>query len=384
MKKLTIGIAACALAAACALVGCSNGSQQAAPANNQTSAAPAATSAPAQPAETSAPAQQPAGTVQEGTVEWTAVGSAEDAAKGAGFDHFAIMDKIQLGDLTFENPTFSYAGGVAEALYEKGAAALIVRKADGRHTAPMTDRDKVDFDVKWIENLNGVDTTLYGDTQGAATVVDWNIDTEDYTVTYQGLGGEEMTMTSDEAGAIVKGFMDADAALEAAQNNNQSADQGGGNQGGGNQGGGSGGGSVPISGDGSGFPISAEQAASIATAVMGGTATSVTFTYSDLYGDCWYVALSGPDTVPIGAYVNAYGAAYAANKDHNPDTPAHQSVTQDQAALLAAQAFGGYADSISLSKDSDGNEIWVVAVHNDKGDKATYYVNMLGNAYPAS
>ena len=52
MKKLTIGIAACALAAACALVGCSNGSQQAAPANNQTSAAPAATSAPAQPAIT--------------------------------------------------------------------------------------------------------------------------------------------------------------------------------------------------------------------------------------------------------------------------------------------------------------------------------------------
>ena len=59
-------------------------------------------------------------------------------------------------------------------MYEQGATAVFVRKADGKHTAPLTDRDKVDFDVKWVENLNGVDVTLYGDKEGAATVIDWN------------------------------------------------------------------------------------------------------------------------------------------------------------------------------------------------------------------
>ena len=115
---------------------------------------------------------------------------------------------------------------------------------------------------------------------------------------------------------------------------------------------------------------------------MGSTVKSVEFAYSDLYGDCWYVALDGDDTVPIGAYVNAYGAAYAATSDHNPDAPIHQSITQDQAAMLAAQAFGGYADSITLTQDSDGDEVWLVAVHNDKNEKANFQVDMLGNAYP--
>ena len=369
MKKVIVGMVACALVAAFALAGCSSGSSQSASSASSSSDATSALSASDTP-ETSSEAASSA-SAQEGTVEWTPAATADEAAQGAGFDNFGVMDEIKLGDLTFANPTFSYAGGVAQAMYEQGAAAVFVRKAEGKHTAPLTDRDKVDFDVKWVENLNGVDVTLYGDKEGAATVIDWNVDTQDYTVTYQGLGGEEMTMTSDEAETIVKGFMDADAAEGAA------ADQGDSGQ---DQQPDNPGGDVPGGGGGD-YPISAEMAESIAVSVMGGTATSVELTYSDLYGECWYVALDGDDTVPIGCYVNMYGAAYAATKDHNPDAPVHQSITQDQAAMLAAQAFGGYAQSVTLTQDANYGECWLVTVQNDAGETATYIVNMLGNAY---
>ena len=357
MKKLATIVSMISLVALLALLGCSNAAQQAASQDAQESSAEAAV-ASADLKDSSAGAEKASAPTQESKVDWTDAGSAEEAAQGAGFNHFGVMEEIQLGDLTFSDPRFSYAGGVAQAFYEQGAAAVIVRKAEGRHTAPLTERDKVDFDSKWIENHNGVDVTLYGKQEGAATVIDWNIEMEDYTITYQGLGGDEMTMTTDEVDALVTGFMQADAAVEPEEDSKPSNN-----------------------GDNYTYPITAEEAAEIATSTMGGTAQSVERSYSDLYGDCWYVALSGDNTVPIGCYVTDYGDAYAANKNHNPDVPLHQSITQDQAAILAAQACGGEAQSVELTTDSDGHECWLVVVENDKGETAKYIVNMLGIAY---
>lgn len=145
------------------------------------------------------------GSDQSQPVEWAEAKSAAEAAQGAGFEAFEVMDEFTLGDIAFKDPAFSYADGVAQAMYETGATGVFVRKGDGVYGAPLTDRDYAEFAQKWTQDCDGVEVTCYGAEEGAATVIQWNIDTAAYAVTYQGLGGEEVAMTADEVASMVKG-----------------------------------------------------------------------------------------------------------------------------------------------------------------------------------
>ena len=194
MKKIIATAAAAALALA--LAGC------AAPAASSSSAAPE-TSSPSASASSSAPATP--------AISWTTVKTADEAAKGAGIGTFGVMETIEIDKTTYKDPAFSYAEGVASANYETGAIGVIVRKADGKHTAPLTDRDYAEFAETWTKTYEDLDVTLYGPAKGAATVVTWKDGTAEYGVTYQGLGGEEVTMDSDDVEAIVEGIKKANA-----------------------------------------------------------------------------------------------------------------------------------------------------------------------------
>ena len=122
-----------------------------------------------------------------------------------------------------KRPAFSYAEGVANANYETGAIGVIVRKADGNHTAPLTDRDATEFAEAWTKSYEGLDVTLHGPAKGAATVVTWKDGTAEYGVTYQGLGGEEVTMDSDDVAAIVKGIKEANTEQPVVKNESKPA-----------------------------------------------------------------------------------------------------------------------------------------------------------------
>ena len=202
MKKPLAFVAAMALAIS--MTGCNaNNQQQPEPVSQpQQASAPAETA----PAETTAAVEQ---TVA--TINWTEASGAEAAAKGAGFETFGVMNQVNIGSIQFKSPKFFYTEGVAQAQYETGAAMLTVRKAQGKHTAPLTDRDKTEFPQKWTTSCEGLDVALYGQTANAATVMTWTDGTKDYGVTIQGLGGEELSMTPAEAEAVVKGIKDAEA-----------------------------------------------------------------------------------------------------------------------------------------------------------------------------
>lgn len=146
----------------------------------------------------------------ESSVKWTDAKDATEAAKGAGFEEFGVPESITIGDIKFENPVFAYADGVAQATYETGATMLVVRKADGKHTAPMTDRDKGEFASKWTKSIEGLDVTLYGASEDNATVMTWADGTKDFGVTYQGMGGEEVSMSASESEAVVEAVKEAD------------------------------------------------------------------------------------------------------------------------------------------------------------------------------
>ena len=143
-------------------------------------------------------------------VNWTTVKTAEEAAKGAGFETFGVMDKIEINDTDFMDPAFAYAEGVAQADYETGAMGLFVRKAEGTHTAPLTDRDKAEFAETWTKTIDDIDVTCYGAARGATTVMTWKDGDKEYGVTFQGLGGEEVSMESDEVEEIVTAIKKAE------------------------------------------------------------------------------------------------------------------------------------------------------------------------------
>lgn len=216
MKKVLI--AACAAACVVALAGCASNaaSSGAASASSETSPSSAASasaeSASAEQASASADvasseaASASAESDQGVTIEWAPVKTAAEAAQGAGFDSFDVTEEFTLGDMTFKDPTFSYADGVAQAVYEQPACGVILRKGDGVYGAPLTDRDYAEFPQKWTQNHKGLEITCYGAEEGAATVIQWNAGTAAYAVTYQGYGGEEMTLTPDEITSIVSGI----------------------------------------------------------------------------------------------------------------------------------------------------------------------------------
>lgn len=199
MKKIIATAAAAALALA--LAGC--GSPAASSSASSASASSASASASASSASASSQSVSKA--------SFTDAKTADDAAKGAGIEKFGVMDKVTLDGKDFKDPKFGYAQGVAQATYENGAIALIVRKAEGSHTAPLTDRDKTEFAQTWSKSYEGLDVTCYGAAKGAATVISWADGTQEYGVTYQGLGGEDVTLDSDEVASVVKAIKEANA-----------------------------------------------------------------------------------------------------------------------------------------------------------------------------
>ena len=202
MRKIAAVAAAAVLAFA--LAGC----------GSQAASSSSASSSSASASEAASSSSSSAVSQTASTVKFTEVKSADEAAKGAKISKFGVFDKITLDGAEFKNPKFGYADGVAQATYESGAIDLIVRKADGKHTAPLTDRDKTQFANTWTKSYEGLDVACYGAAKGAATVINWTDGTAEYGVTYQGLGGEEVTLDSDEVGAIVKAMKQANAKEE--------------------------------------------------------------------------------------------------------------------------------------------------------------------------
>ena len=216
MKKL-VAMAAL-LALALALTGCvtqvTKESKPSLSANEATASASSASSS----AKASSSASSSA------TIKWTSAKTADEAAKGAGIDLFAVPDSIVIADITFSAPTFYYTEHVAQATYEvSGTAKLVVRKAEGAHTAPLTDSDKSSFAQSWKNNYEGFEVTCYGDKQGEASICLWNDGTKEYGVEIAGHGSNKVTMDAEDVDDIVKAIKAAEGGQTAEQTQSSSA-----------------------------------------------------------------------------------------------------------------------------------------------------------------
>ena len=213
VKNLAISAAlAIALAGSSfAMVGCggSNESAQQKETTTQQETQPETTTE-AQPTEAAA------------TNSWTTVASAEEAAKAAGLTLFGVPASLELNDISYANPVFAQAGGLAQATYESPATQLVLRKGtEGKYTAALSDRAATEFASTWQQDVDGIAVTLLGATQGQATVLTWKDGGADYGVTWQGLGGEEMAMNEDQVATVVRAVHQANAATTQTTQQNQ-------------------------------------------------------------------------------------------------------------------------------------------------------------------
>ena len=375
MKKITVLALAMAMALALALTGC-GGSSSASSSSASSEENPSASDV----AESSSSESASSQTVAD--IAWNDVATADDAAKGAGFDKFGVMDKITIDDVDYTDPTFSYAGGVAQALYEKGAIGIFVRKADGKHDVPLTDRDTTEFAQKWAKSYENLDVTLYGPAKGAATVITWSDGTQDFGVTYQGLGGEEVTLDSDDVDAIVKGLKEANAKeqpkkeerSEQSQQSDQNAqndqdDQGDQNDEGDDN---------DDSSD-NNMTIPQGDAEAAAEAASGGATISSYQDYVDGHGWVWVVTTNDDNGNENTYYVDDYGNAYNAEFDSNSSTDL--SLSEADACAIAEDASGGKATNSYPEQTESHGLCWYVRTEDDNGNVCEYHVDNNGNAF---
>ena len=182
------------------LAGCGSGGsaaqkeEPAAAESTQEEAAPAETTAEDAAAETeSTEAATTSAAAEENTGlanPWSDVGSAEEAAKGAGIDSFVIAEDpgLDLGQL-FER-TYRCMDGIAEARLEYPASALTVRKGTKAEEGDISG-DYTEYANTWTQDVNGIEVTCFGNREGDAAKSIWTVDNMYFSIVAEGLGGDQ-------------------------------------------------------------------------------------------------------------------------------------------------------------------------------------------------
>lgn len=200
-KRIFLSIILAAVMLATVLTGCGSGGSAAkkeepaaAAESTQEEAAPAETKAEDTAAETeSTEAESTAAAAEENTGlanPWSDVGSAEEAAKGAGIDSFVIAEDpgLDLGEL-FER-TYRCMDGIAEARLEYPASALTVRKGTIAEEGDISG-DYTEYANTWTQDVNGIEVTCFGNREGDATKSIWTVDNMYFSIVAEGLGGDQ-------------------------------------------------------------------------------------------------------------------------------------------------------------------------------------------------
>lgn len=200
-KRIFLSMFLTAVMLAAVLAGCSSGGSAAkkeepaaAAESTQEEAAPAETKAEDTAAETeSTEAESTAAAAEENTGlanPWSDVGSAEEAAKGAGIDSFVIAEDpgLDLGEL-FER-TYRCMDGIAEARLEYPASALTVRKGTIAEEGDISG-DYTEYANTWTQDVNGIEVTCFGNREDDATKSIWTVDNMYFSIVAEGLGGDQ-------------------------------------------------------------------------------------------------------------------------------------------------------------------------------------------------
>lgn len=141
---------------------------------------------------------------------WSDVDSAEAAAEGAGLDTFMVPDgeaEISLGEVKVTQ--YRCMKGMAEAVVEFPAVEMTIRKGDksGEMAEGDISGDYSEYKYDWTQNIKGLEVKCFGNRDGEATKTIWSVDDMDYSITVQGLGGDEdYGLPVDDLNSLINGI----------------------------------------------------------------------------------------------------------------------------------------------------------------------------------
>lgn len=137
---------------------------------------------------------------------WSGASSATEAAQGAGLDGFSVMNDIQIGDVQYTAPTFSYMDGIVQARYESPATEVTLRKSSIYSGKEDLAGDYTNYAQSWTQDHDGLQISCYGESRDAAQLILWHIDGNSYSLGTLGLGGDAFGMTPDDVASLVSGI----------------------------------------------------------------------------------------------------------------------------------------------------------------------------------
>ena len=187
-SKRLIGFVASALLA-CSIVGFTGCSSQPTSSSSASTSSSASSFSPSQTGASNESASSGSAAIAN---PWSDVASADEAAKGAGLDAFALPEG-EIADMgkPFEI-TYRYMDGMAEARLEFPAAAITARtsSSEGVQGADISG-DYNTYAHEWTEEIGGVTVTCAGNREGDSTRTYWNVNGLYHSLVAEGLGGDE-------------------------------------------------------------------------------------------------------------------------------------------------------------------------------------------------
>ena len=135
---------------------------------------------------------------------WSDAESAEDAAKGAGIDGMSLDEDLGLSlGKEFER-TYRFMDGIAEVTLEFPASQITVRKGTNAENGDISG-DYNEYKNTWTQDINGQEVTCSGNREGDASKTIWTAGDMCYSITAEGLGGDDdFGLTAEDLALVVE------------------------------------------------------------------------------------------------------------------------------------------------------------------------------------
>lgn len=130
---------------------------------------------------------------------WSSAATADEAAKGAGLDGFAVASESE--PLSFGSPyswQYQYMEGIAEANGGAGAGVLTIRKGIYAGDGDISG-DYNTYAHSWTMDVDGVQVSCSGNEEGKTSKALWVKGDNAYSMLVRGQGDEANSFGLDEA-----------------------------------------------------------------------------------------------------------------------------------------------------------------------------------------
>lgn len=140
---------------------------------------------------------------------WSDVGTADEAADGAGIDNFSAAEGVEISLGTVKPEVYRYMDGMAEARIPIAAVDMIIRKArPDTGVKGDVSGDYNEYNHFWNKEIDGAEVKCFGNREGEATKTIWTSGNYCYCILAYGAGGDDdFGLSEADLETLVKAIM---------------------------------------------------------------------------------------------------------------------------------------------------------------------------------